>query len=145
MKREGRLQSARKWMEEYNGKNIVNGYAKWYGTSKLQAVAELKMLGIYIDEDRINRLKKVEEEKIKRNRIKKEKREMEELARQLELRSEFECYDDEYMYEYDFKGELEEEFIGEILEEFLEELEGQFEEEFIEEFVKEFVKKFMKD
>ncbi len=144
MKREGRLQSARKWMEEYTGKNIVKGYAKWYGTSNLQAVAELKMLGIRIDENYIIQLKKAEEEKIKRNRIKKEKREIEELARQLELESEFD-YDCEYKYEYDFKGEFTEESAEGFREEFLEEFEGQFEEEFIEEFVKEFVEKFMKD
>ena len=75
MKKEGRLQSAKYWIPTYKGKNIVQGYANWFGISKLGAVSELKLLGIQIDEEYILKLKKSEEELIKQRRRKKELKE----------------------------------------------------------------------
>jgi hypothetical protein len=72
MNKEGRLQSTKKWIPEYQGNNIVKGYAKWFVVSKLGAVSELKLLGIEIDEEYILKLKKSEEELIKQRKIKKE-------------------------------------------------------------------------
>lgn len=74
MKKKGRLQSAKDWIKEYEGKNLVKGYSKWYGIAKLDAVNELKTLGVHIDEEYIKKLKINEESIIKQNRIKKEKK-----------------------------------------------------------------------
>ena len=51
MKREARLQSAKIWILRYEGKNIVRGYAKWYGVDLLCAIIELRMLGVHVDEN----------------------------------------------------------------------------------------------
>ena len=50
MKREARLQSAKHWIKKYEGKNIVRGYAKWYGVDLLCAIIELRMHGVHVDE-----------------------------------------------------------------------------------------------
>ena len=50
LKREARLQSAKKWIPTYEGKNIVRGYAKWYGVDLLCSIKELRLLGIHVDE-----------------------------------------------------------------------------------------------
>ncbi|MFW6351557.1 MAG: hypothetical protein ACOC2E_04160 [Bacteroidota bacterium] len=52
IKRPARLNAAAKWLNEYNGKNIVSGYAKWFGVDKICALSELKILGIEIDPER---------------------------------------------------------------------------------------------
>ena len=48
--REGRLSSAKatRWVTHYNGRNIVKGYARWYGVDLLCALIELRMLGVNI-------------------------------------------------------------------------------------------------
>ncbi|MCM3767746.1 hypothetical protein [Neobacillus niacini] len=43
--RSGRLQNAKKWAEQYNGKNLAKGYSKWFGVDLLCAITELEMLG----------------------------------------------------------------------------------------------------
>ena len=49
MKRAGRLQSAKKWLKEYTGKNILRGYRKHYGVDWRCAVIELQQLGVHFD------------------------------------------------------------------------------------------------
>jgi len=49
MKRTARLQAAVKWRSGYGGKNLVRGYARWFGVDLLCAVAELRMLGVPVD------------------------------------------------------------------------------------------------
>jgi hypothetical protein len=41
-----RLSLAKKWIMEYPGKNIVKGYARWFGVDWLCALAELKLAGV---------------------------------------------------------------------------------------------------
>lgn len=50
MNRAGRLKSARAtgWVRSYRGKDIVRGYARWYGVDRLCAVLELRQLGVHI-------------------------------------------------------------------------------------------------
>jgi len=48
MKRSARLQSAPHWLPTYTGKNIVRGYAKWFGVDLLCAVRELQLLGVEV-------------------------------------------------------------------------------------------------
>lgn len=49
MRRPARLQVAVKWRSGYGGKNIVRGYARWFGVDLLCAMVELRMLGVAID------------------------------------------------------------------------------------------------
>jgi hypothetical protein len=48
--RRGRLDSARAtgWVQKYEGKNIIRGYANWFGVDLLCAVIELRALGVSI-------------------------------------------------------------------------------------------------
>lgn len=43
--RSARLQNAKKWAQEYNGKNIAKGYSNWFGVDLLCAITELELLG----------------------------------------------------------------------------------------------------
>lgn len=49
MKRRGRLQAGRNWIPTYEGKNLVRGYAKWFGVDLWCAVLELRMLCVEVD------------------------------------------------------------------------------------------------
>jgi len=51
LKRDARLQAARNWIPAYEGKNLVRGYAKWYGVDLLCSIIELRTLGIQVDEN----------------------------------------------------------------------------------------------
>jgi hypothetical protein len=48
MRRPARLMSAATWLPSYTGKNIVRGYARWYGVDLLCAIVELRMLGVAV-------------------------------------------------------------------------------------------------
>jgi len=78
MKRPTRLQSAKKWLPTYSGKDPVRGYANWYAVDALCAITELRLLGIHIPEERWEQALKTQEEKATENRKRKEKREQEE-------------------------------------------------------------------
>jgi hypothetical protein len=47
--RPARLQAAVKWRAGYGGKNIVRGYARWFGVDLVCAIVELRMLGVAVD------------------------------------------------------------------------------------------------
>ena len=49
MKRSTRLDSAKHWLKEYNGKNLVRGYRNHFGVDLLCAAKELAMLGVKLD------------------------------------------------------------------------------------------------
>lgn len=51
LKKQARLFVASSWIKEYNGKNIVSGYAKWFGVDKICAINELKIIGVIIPEN----------------------------------------------------------------------------------------------
>ncbi len=78
LKKVARLQSARSWISNYSGKNLVRGYRKRYGVTLLCAAEELKMLGIEVSDQYISQLKVAEEnirkQNIIRKRLKEEKR-----------------------------------------------------------------------
>ena len=57
MNRAGRLQSAKKWLESFEGKNIVRGYAKWFGVELLCAAEELQLLEVEVDAAYLERLR----------------------------------------------------------------------------------------
>jgi len=49
MRRSARLLAAVQWRSGYGGKNIVRGYARWFGVDLVCAIVELRMLGVAID------------------------------------------------------------------------------------------------
>lgn len=58
MTRRGRLDAARRWLPKYAGKNVVRGYAKWYGVDLGCALKELQMLGVPLDPVYVAQLRK---------------------------------------------------------------------------------------
>jgi len=57
MCRARRLQSARHWLPSYHGRDIVHGYARWYGVDRLCAPLELLRLGAPVAAERVERLR----------------------------------------------------------------------------------------
>src|SRR5215510_8264156 len=59
MTRRGRLDSARAthWVENYKGKNVIVGYAKWFAVDLMYALVELRLLGVKIDQGREDQIK----------------------------------------------------------------------------------------
>ncbi len=90
MKRSARLQSAKEWVKQFKGKNIVRAYAKWYGQDQVCAIIELRMLGIEIGEEKLNNAKAAQESRaIQRRKSREKRKKREEKARELEA-----LYDD---------------------------------------------------
>jgi hypothetical protein len=74
MTRQGRLSSARAthWVEDYKGKNVIVGYAKWFAVDLLCALVELRLLGVKIDQGREDQIKaSIEARAAQRTRRKK--------------------------------------------------------------------------
>jgi hypothetical protein len=80
MNRAKRLQNARatKWIEKYEGKDLVNGYRRWYGIDALSAVVELQQLGVPGLGEREKKIRRDVELKQKANADRKARREQEE-------------------------------------------------------------------
>jgi hypothetical protein len=57
MRRPARLQAAVTWRSGYRGKDIVRGYARWFGVDLLCAMVELRMLGVAIDVEHEQRIR----------------------------------------------------------------------------------------
>jgi hypothetical protein len=57
MRRSARLQAARRWLETFDGKNVIRGYAKWFAVDLGCALKELPMLGVKLDPVYVERLK----------------------------------------------------------------------------------------
>jgi hypothetical protein len=69
-----RLNSAADWIKKYNGKNIVSGYAKWFGVDKISAINELKAVGVLIPESLENQIIASHKSRIEQKRIIREKK-----------------------------------------------------------------------
>ncbi len=80
MTRSARLDSARAtdWVEKYPGKNLVRGYARWFGVDLVCAVTELRALRVKISPERETQIRVTIEN---RARQRKERREAAEAAR----------------------------------------------------------------
>ena len=74
MKRPARLQSAKHWLQKYEGENPVRGYCKHFGVSLLCAALELKILGYDISDERIEQYKKEEAAKHRKALLAKQAR-----------------------------------------------------------------------
>ena len=77
LKKKQRLQSASSWIKGYSGKNLIKGYAKWFGVDKITAINELRILGVDISEEHELRIRKSIEELTERRKLAKQKRENE--------------------------------------------------------------------
>lgn len=53
LSRQARLRSARKWIPTYSGRDLVRGYRKWIGVSRVCAIVELRLLGVDIPDSRL--------------------------------------------------------------------------------------------
>ena len=71
MKRTDRLQSAKHWLQEFNGENVIRAYRKRYGVDWLCAVKELNMLGVKLDPIYVKKLQETVESHIKWNQRRK--------------------------------------------------------------------------
>ena len=69
-----RLNAATSWITTYDGKNIVSGYAKWFGVDKICAINELKLIGVVIPEMLENQIVKSHQVLIEQRRQKKAER-----------------------------------------------------------------------
>jgi hypothetical protein len=73
MRRDARLQAAKRWIAEYRGKNLVRGYRKWFGVNGVCAVLELRMLGIDIPDARLEQARRGERARAAQSARRKEK------------------------------------------------------------------------
>ena len=77
--REKRLESAKNWLQNYEGKKIVRGYRKKYGVDLKCAITELETLGIEFDKNYKEQVFKTIEKNIEIKRQKKLKKELESI------------------------------------------------------------------
>ena len=56
MTRSQRLQSAKPWLETFEGENIIRAYRKRYGVDWLCAIRELRLLSVALDPVYVQRL-----------------------------------------------------------------------------------------
>lgn len=74
MKRPGRLQAAISFLPTFSGKNVVRGYARWFGVDLACALAELQILGIELDSVYVERLRVTLRERERIGRARNERR-----------------------------------------------------------------------
>ncbi len=72
-----RLRASADWIKNYEGKNIVKGYSKWFGLDLLFAIKELRRNGVEIKEDYENNIRQIQEAKQIAKQKKKEEKELE--------------------------------------------------------------------
>ena len=74
MDRPTRLRVAKKWIESYEGKNLLRGYCKHFAVDWRCAAVELKLLGVVLDPGYLKQREITEAEKLAERRAKREKR-----------------------------------------------------------------------
>lgn len=76
MKQPCRLQSAKSWVPTYKEKNILKEYRKRYKVDFFCAIRELEMLGVVLNHEYVNAIKRsIEGELLARKRKKLERKE----------------------------------------------------------------------
>jgi hypothetical protein len=63
LQKQARLNAAKGWMENDNGKSIISGYTKWFGVDKSFSIRKLKLLGIHIPDELEKQILKSEKDK----------------------------------------------------------------------------------
>ena len=66
-----RLNVAKQWIETYSGPDLVRGYRTWFGVSEVCAIVELRMLGVEIDEFRLEQATRSEQARAARRQERK--------------------------------------------------------------------------
>jgi len=74
MKRAARVMSGKLWLEKYSGSNPVRDYGRWHGVSRLEALIELKQIGLHVSEEEIQKEKLAVASKGERRRAVKKRR-----------------------------------------------------------------------
>lgn len=74
MNRNGRLQAAPRWIEQYTGKRWIRGYCNYFAVDVRCAIAELSLLGMKLNPEEVARVIAGEEERIRHRQKLKEKR-----------------------------------------------------------------------
>ncbi len=69
-----RLEKARKWLATYDGDNVLKAYRKKFATDRMQALAELQLLGLTFTEEQIAAEKRAVQAYAQQQRAKKLKR-----------------------------------------------------------------------
>ncbi|MED4224418.1 hypothetical protein [Neobacillus cucumis] len=72
-----RLQNAKKWIEQYDGKNLTKGYSKWFGVDLVCAITELEMMGYKFKQSYKDQVKKTLE--CRQKQMEKRKQEKEQV------------------------------------------------------------------
>lgn len=74
-----RLQNAKKWAEQYHGKNLAKGYSNWFGVDLISAITELEMIGYTFKQSYKDQVKKslIERQKPKEKRKREREKEQE--------------------------------------------------------------------
>lgn len=67
-RRKARLESGKKWVETYKGKDILKDYSKHYRVKILRAIEEVPLLGIKLDSGYLKKVKEERRENIKKQR-----------------------------------------------------------------------------
>lgn len=75
MKRQARLQSARAWLEQYEGEKVAVAYRKRYGVDWDCTFKELEMLGVELDPEYVKSVLQTVEGQAEAQRRKKAQRE----------------------------------------------------------------------
>lgn len=92
LSRDGRINAAKQWLSEYEGKNIVKGYSTHFAVNSLCAVAELQILGLTFDPVYVEQLKKAEEQRVIQNQRRRE------LRKEKELKILYSDFDENFYY-----------------------------------------------
>lgn len=75
-----RLENAKDWIKSYPGKNIVKGYAKWYGVDLNTSLRELELLGLVFSDKKKEQVKQAIRQKSEhKKRIKERKKQRKNL------------------------------------------------------------------
>ena len=79
MSRQRRLESAKHWLAKLDGDDVLKAYRKTYGVDWLCAIKELGMLGVSLDNSRVEKLERSVEGHAEGRRRKKERRKAREM------------------------------------------------------------------
>ena len=92
LKRQGRLQVARKWLPTYKGKNILRGYCNHFNVDWRCAAIELKALGVKLDPGYLDRREKTEAALSRKRQERREKQVAEQRDRENQAKQHWHPY-----------------------------------------------------
>lgn len=84
MKRDARLQNAKTWLRDFEGKNVIKSYCNWFGVDAFCAVTELELLGLRFSEKQKMNINKRQEDRIRQKQLMKARKLHKEQIQELE-------------------------------------------------------------